>query len=187
MRSIAIAAVFAVVLAGCASTKETTKGTGTTSGTVTQTREGLVTAVRGQQVEVYSPAATESRTIWMKRTDETEITRDGNRISWSELQSGTPVRISVKPDIGAERAIRVQVLTGAEADKLRAQIQQNPPSYGGYGGTGDDTGTPEDQQDGMRTAPNEPSSQDPMQPDTGGTGTRGGCEGNEEGCSPGER
>ncbi|HCF61027.1 MAG TPA: hypothetical protein DFS52_23905 [Myxococcales bacterium] len=135
MRTILAAALLSGVVAGCASTPERSPEATTTGPTVEQTRTGLITAMRAQELQLFSPDVPESKTIWVARDESTEIVRDGQPIAWDELPEGAPVRVSFEPAAGAEIASRIEVLTGQEAEQVRSSLGQIPRS--GTGGAGD--------------------------------------------------
>lgn len=137
MRTILATALVGAVVAGCASTPEPSPKAPTTGPTLEQTRTGFITAVRDQELQLFSPDVPESKTVWVARSESTEIVRDGQPIAWDELTEGAPVRVSFEPAAGAEKASRIEVLTGQEAERLRSSLgQPQEPDAGAAGESG---------------------------------------------------
>ncbi|MGI5860599.1 MAG: hypothetical protein ACOX6T_00915 [Myxococcales bacterium] len=129
MRTILAAALVSGLVAGCASTQKSSPEA-TTGPTVEQTRTGFLTDVRAQELQVFSPDVPGEKTIWIARDDSTEIVRDGQPIAWNQLTEGVPVRVSFEPAAGPEKASRIEVLTGQEAEQLRSSLGQQMQAPG---------------------------------------------------------
>lgn len=110
-----LAGVFALVgVFGCATAKQVVGMRDTVTGVVTDRQE--------QTVEVRNSET--QQTAWFQRTPETVLVRENQPMDWSELEEGMPVRVSYEPEAGAERAVRVEVLTGAEAEKVHEALPE---------------------------------------------------------------
>ncbi|HCF58217.1 MAG TPA: hypothetical protein DFS52_09515 [Myxococcales bacterium] len=130
-----------LAVAGCAGTKEAAREVEAATPGLSQTREGIVTATGPDRtIQVYTPNAQQDPTLTLRQVSGTSISRDGQQIGWAEIQPGEVVRVSFTPATGAEEALKVEVLTGSEADDVRQQLgiaqppqqqQQQQPGSGG--------------------------------------------------------
>lgn len=106
--------------AGCASTKQAAHAY------VPANREGQVVAMQGDNIAVNDAGKPSEPAVWLKVTPDTKIERDGKRVELSQINEGTPVRVSFKTAAGPEQASEIKVLTGAEADKVQRELQGAP-------------------------------------------------------------
>ena len=115
-----LALVFA---AGCAGTSEARRDAEGAIAGLEESSEGMVASVSEQWGEVQPADDPQGEPIRFERTGETDLVRNEQPMSWPELSEGMPVRVSYESEAGAEQAMRVEVLTGAEADEVREQVQ----------------------------------------------------------------
>lgn len=109
---------------GCAGTKEARRDVQAIIPGLEQTRVGVVTNIQGQNIAVASVDDPAAPAAWFHIRPETEVAREGQRVDLDMLEEGTPVRVQFEPATGPERAMRVEVLTGAEAEQVRQKAQQ---------------------------------------------------------------
>ena len=117
------AAVLAAVLGGvgCAGPKEAARDVEAAVPGLSQKQEGVVTNVdkdahRIAVKTVDEPAAQE---VWFALTVDTKLERDGQMVTWDDIDEGTPVRVSYEPAAGAEKTYKVEILTGHQADEVK--------------------------------------------------------------------
>lgn len=125
--------VVAWVASGCAGTKEAKRDVGAAIPGVSEKGEGLIQDIGRNQISVVGIAG-QTSPVWFVVAPDTEIVRSGQRVDWSELQPGMPVRVSYETAAGPERAFKIEVLTGGEAAKVRTDVQER--AYGGAGTQG---------------------------------------------------
>lgn len=143
------------LLAGCAGTSEAGRDVKGAIPGLEDSSEGLVTSVGGQWVEVQLAEDPQGEPVRFQRTEETDLVRNDQPFNWPELSEGMPVRVSYEAKKGAEQAMRVEVLTGAEADEVRDQVS-------GTSGWSRPEGVRSPPSEGTRPAPVEPGH--PAQP-----------------------
>ncbi|QRK09480.1 hypothetical protein JQX13_04900 [Archangium violaceum] len=121
------AAVLVAVLGGvgCAGTKEAARDVGAAVPGLSQNREGVVTdmdkdAYRIAVKAVDDPSAPEA---WFVLTPGTRLERDGQAVTWDDLDEGTPVRVSYEPATGPEKTYKVEILTGDKADEVKRKAE----------------------------------------------------------------
>lgn len=86
-----------------------------------ETETGVVTAVRRDVIAVQLISPEMEEPVLFTRQKSTVVVRDGRPFDWNQLTEGTPVRVGFEPATGPERAFRVEVLTGREAQRVREQ------------------------------------------------------------------
>jgi hypothetical protein len=113
--------------AGCAGTSEAKRDVTAAVPMVEQNWKGVVLRV-DTQTDRISVRTTDSgepvQSAWFSIQSDTKVERDGKRVELREIQPGDPVRVGFEPAVGAERAYKVQILTGAEADEVLQKSQQ---------------------------------------------------------------
>jgi hypothetical protein len=121
------AVVLAAVLGGvgCAGTSEAKRDVEAAVPGLSQKREGVVTNVdkdasRIAVKAVDDPALPEA---WFALTPDTKMERDGQMVTWDDLQEGTPVRVSFEPAAGPEKTYKVEILTGEKAGEVKAKAE----------------------------------------------------------------
>ena len=121
------AVMLAAVLGGvgCAGTKEAAKDVEAAVPGLSQKQEGVVTSVdkdahRIAVKTVNEPAAQE---VWFSLTVDTKLERDGQMVTWDDIDEGAPVRVSFEPAAGAEKAHKLEILTGQEADEVKQKAE----------------------------------------------------------------
>ncbi|MCY1081765.1 hypothetical protein [Archangium lansingense] len=121
--AVALAAVLGG--AGCAGTKEAKQDVESAVPGLSQKEEGVVTNVDkdAHRIAVKSVSEPAAQEVWFALTVDTKLERDGQIVTWDDLSEGTPVRVSFEPATGAEKAYRVEVLTGLEADEVRKKAE----------------------------------------------------------------
>lgn len=110
-----------LALAGCAGSKEAKRDAEETVAGMEATKEGMVVAVREDRITVRDMSSSQGETIDFQRTSETDLVRGDEPFSWTELSQGMPVRVSYDSDAGPEKATKVEILTGSEAEKIRSK------------------------------------------------------------------
>jgi hypothetical protein len=124
-KAVVLAALAAVLGAvGCAGTREAGRDVQAIIPGLEQTRVGVVTNVQGQNIAVASVEDPAAPAAWFNVGADTTVERNGQRVELGMLEEGTPVRVRFEPATGPERAMRVEVLTGAEAEQVREKAQQ---------------------------------------------------------------
>lgn len=100
-----------------------------------ETTVGIVTSVDSRRLMVEradNPGGDPSLYEWTTRSI---VVREGREIGWKELHEGDAVRVSWDRGVfGPDRAVRVEVLTGAEADEVRSEIEAGTESEAGTDG-----------------------------------------------------
>jgi hypothetical protein len=124
MRKVALwaLAVAAAGLTACSGSKQAKHGVQSSVPFMNETTTGVVTANSGQQIAVYDPDHP-TQQAWYQRMPDTVLERAGQPVNWTSIAEGTPVRVVYEPSTGAEHALRVEVLTGAEATSVREKVQ----------------------------------------------------------------
>ena len=117
--------VAALAFAGCAGSKEEKRGEQTAAKQAESSKEGTIVSVQEDTITVRDAENPQGRTIRFQRTAETDIVRDDRPFSWTQLSQGMPVRVSYAPVAGEERATRVEVLTGSEAEQVRSRAGES--------------------------------------------------------------
>jgi hypothetical protein len=110
--------VASLALAGCAGSKEAQRDAEETVAGFESTKEGTVVSVEEDRITVRDVTA-QGETIEFRRTSETDLVREDQPFSWTEISEGMPVRVSYDAEAGAEKATRVEILTGSEADSVK--------------------------------------------------------------------
>ncbi|MBX5484027.1 MAG: hypothetical protein IRZ16_19560 [Myxococcaceae bacterium] len=127
----AVAVLFLTSLGvGCAGTKAAGRDIASEIPGVSHASDGLVQEASENRISVVGIKDQPGPISFQIGTD-TRIEKDGQRVALSELKPGTPVRVTWSSSTGAEKAYRIQVLTGGEAAKVRSEAQER-----GYGGAG---------------------------------------------------
>ncbi len=111
--------------AGCAGTREAARDVESAVPGLSQKQEGVVTDVdkdahRIAVRTVNEPAAQE---VWFALTPDAKLERDGQLVTWDEIDEGTPVRVSFEPAAGAEKTYKVELLTGQKADEVKQKAE----------------------------------------------------------------
>jgi hypothetical protein len=121
------AVVLAAVLggAGCAGTKEAARDVESAVPGLSQKQEGVVTDVDkdAHRIAVKTVSEPAAREVWFALTPDTKLERDGQLVTWDELDEGTPVRVSFEPAAGAEKTYKVELLTGQKADEVKQKAE----------------------------------------------------------------
>jgi hypothetical protein len=114
--------LLAIVVGGVLACSTTRKaGQAVSSPVFRETREGVVRGISTNEIAVYSRGISPAPTIWVRRTPSTELSMNGEPFNWDTLQEGTPVRVFYQPEAGAEQLLKLEVLTGSEAAKVKAE------------------------------------------------------------------
>ncbi|WPB78815.1 hypothetical protein KYC5002_06565 [Archangium violaceum] len=121
------AVVLAAVLggAGCAGTKEAARDVESAVPGLSQKEEGVVTNVDkdAHRIAVKSVSEPVGQEVWFALTPETKLERDGQLVTWDDLDEGTPVRVSFEPAAGAEKTYKVELLTGQRAEEVKQKAE----------------------------------------------------------------
>lgn len=119
--------VLAAVLGGvgCAGTKEAARDVESAVPGLSQKQEGVVTNVDrdAHRIAVKTVDGPTAQEVWFALTVDTELERDGQMVTWDDLDEGTPVRVSFEPAAGPEKTYKVEVLTGQEADEVKQKAE----------------------------------------------------------------
>jgi hypothetical protein len=124
---VVLAAACAYVAAGCAGTKEATKDVQDIVPGVSQTETGLIQIVGRNQISVVG-SANAGQPVTYNIGPKTIVIRGSERVEVSQLEPGTPVRVAFESTAGPEHATKIEVLTGAEADQVRNEVNGTPGS-----------------------------------------------------------
>lgn len=124
-----VASGLVVVLSACAGTKEAQKDVEGMIAGAEQTSTGVVVQTDEQQIAVKDVKNPEGEAVWFARQTDTELEKDGQPVDWSELTEGTPVRVHFEESTGAEKAFKVEVLTGSEGEKVKSQVPVEAPAW----------------------------------------------------------
>ena len=121
------AVVLAAVLggAGCAGTKEAARDVESAVPGLSQKEEGVVTNVDkdAHRIAVKSVSEPSAQEVWFALTPDTKLERDGQLVTWDDLDEGAPVRVSFEPAAGAEKTYKVELLTGQKAEEVKQKAE----------------------------------------------------------------
>lgn len=121
------AAVLAAVLGGvgCAGTREAARDVEAAVPGLSQKQEGVVTNVDkdAHRIAVRSVSEPAAQEVWFALTVDTKLERDGQRVTWEDIDEGTPVRVSFEPAAGAEKTYKVELLTGQKAEEVKHKAE----------------------------------------------------------------
>ncbi|WNG61037.1 hypothetical protein F0U59_44765 [Archangium gephyra] len=121
------AVVLAAVLggAGCAGTKEAARDVESAVPGLSQKEEGVLTDVDkdAHRIAVKSVSEPSGQEVWFALTPDTKLERDGQLVTWDDLDEGAPVRVSFEPAAGAEKTYKVELLTGQRAEEVKQKAE----------------------------------------------------------------
>ncbi|HYO54505.1 hypothetical protein [Archangium sp.] len=121
------AVVLAAVLGGvgCAGTKEAVRDVEAAVPGLSQKHEGVVTNVDkdANRIAVKAVDDPSVQEVWFALTPDTKMERDGQMVTWDDIDEGTPVRVSFEPAAGPERTYKLEILTGQKADEVKQKAK----------------------------------------------------------------
>lgn len=107
-------------LGACAGTKEAQRDVESSVPGLSESTTGVVTDVSDNMLTVRT-AEGEHKEVQFQRSAKTELVSAGQPYNWTDLNEGTPVRVKFESEAGAEKASKIEVLTGDEAQKVLAE------------------------------------------------------------------
>ena len=123
----AMAVGLGLALGGCSGGKETQREDETATQAVTQPTEpkiGLLTDVDSRRLLLDAADDPGDEPALFERTTRSVVMRDGAEVSWDVLSEGDAVRVTWDRGVfGPARIAHVEVLSGADADRVRQQVE----------------------------------------------------------------
>lgn len=119
-------AMLALGLIGCSGSKESQREDEVARAPAepTEPMAGVVTSVDGQRIILDVGDSPGEGDMLFERTTRSLVIREGREASWEDLHEGDAVRVMWDRGVfGPDRAARVEVLEGDEAEQVRREVE----------------------------------------------------------------